>query len=201
MDQTTDQIEHALFSSLMEGNGAVPASGATPDLLTSNAWEEVIVGVYAYHYIYIYPLKHTHMYLSKWFLIGTKYAAGFSKRYTSYTSGVQVIVDAVQSRHKVYNKPGYICSGTLSCIALYFLINLSVRTFSVYDNKFLCFLNLIGTETNIYMECTSTVFKKCMICFICQPKFLLVESSLAFKHVILGVFLRALLGKLKGLLK
>lgn len=41
LDQTTDQIEHALFSSLMDGNGAVPASGATPDLLTSNAWEEV----------------------------------------------------------------------------------------------------------------------------------------------------------------
>jgi hypothetical protein len=45
----------------MDGNGAVPASGAPPDLLTSNAWEEVIVGVYEYHYIYIYPLKHTHV--------------------------------------------------------------------------------------------------------------------------------------------
>ncbi|XP_061956195.1 protein ROOT HAIR DEFECTIVE 3 homolog 2-like isoform X2 [Populus nigra] len=41
LDQTTDQIEHVLFSSLMDGNGAVPASGAPPDLLTSNAWEEV----------------------------------------------------------------------------------------------------------------------------------------------------------------
>jgi len=61
LNQTTDQIEHVLFASLMDGNGAVPASGAPPDLLTSNAWEEVIVGVYEYHYIYIYPLKHTHV--------------------------------------------------------------------------------------------------------------------------------------------
>ncbi|KAH8492682.1 hypothetical protein H0E87_022054 [Populus deltoides] len=41
LNQTTDQIEHVLFASLMDGNGAVPASGAPPDLLTSNAWEEV----------------------------------------------------------------------------------------------------------------------------------------------------------------
>ncbi|KAJ6358545.1 hypothetical protein OIU76_000288 [Salix suchowensis] len=71
LDKTADQIEHVLFSSLMDGNGSVPASRATSDPLASNAWEEVIVG--------------------------------FSRRYAAYTSGVQLIMDAVQSRHKVYN--------------------------------------------------------------------------------------------------
>lgn len=50
LDKTADQIEHVLFSSLMDGNGSVPASRAASDPLASNAWEEVIVGVYAYHY-------------------------------------------------------------------------------------------------------------------------------------------------------
>jgi hypothetical protein len=60
-------------------------------------------------------------------------------------------MDAVQSRHKVYNEPGYICSGTLSCIVLcIFLMNLSVRTFSVYANKFLCFLNLVRKLISIW---------------------------------------------------
>ncbi|KAG5223404.1 protein ROOT HAIR DEFECTIVE [Salix suchowensis] len=41
LDKTADQIEHVLFSSLMDGNGSVPASRATSDPLASNAWEEV----------------------------------------------------------------------------------------------------------------------------------------------------------------
>ncbi|KAJ6358275.1 hypothetical protein OIU76_000052 [Salix suchowensis] len=41
LDKTADQIEHVLFSSLMDGNGSVPASRAASDPLASNAWEEV----------------------------------------------------------------------------------------------------------------------------------------------------------------
>ncbi|KAI9381483.1 hypothetical protein POPTR_015G112600v4 [Populus trichocarpa] len=44
LDKLTDQIEHLLFSSLMDESGDIPSSqrtGATPDPLASNTWEEV----------------------------------------------------------------------------------------------------------------------------------------------------------------
>ncbi|CAK7336935.1 unnamed protein product [Dovyalis caffra] len=44
LDNMTDQINHVLFSSLMDGTGAVPSSqhtGATADPLASYTWEEV----------------------------------------------------------------------------------------------------------------------------------------------------------------
>ncbi|CAK7336934.1 unnamed protein product [Dovyalis caffra] len=44
LDNMTDQINHVLFSSLMDGTGAVPSSqntGATADPLDSYTWEEV----------------------------------------------------------------------------------------------------------------------------------------------------------------
>ncbi|KAG6746292.1 hypothetical protein POTOM_050830 [Populus tomentosa] len=43
LDKLTDQIEHLLFSSLMDESGDIPSSqrtGATPDPLASNTWEE-----------------------------------------------------------------------------------------------------------------------------------------------------------------
>jgi hypothetical protein len=56
LDKLTDQIEHLLFSSLMDESGDIPSSqrtGATPDPLASNTWEEVMVSmdVYPYHYM------------------------------------------------------------------------------------------------------------------------------------------------------
>ncbi|XP_011040350.1 PREDICTED: protein ROOT HAIR DEFECTIVE 3 homolog 2-like [Populus euphratica] len=44
LDKLTDQIEHLLFSSLMDESGDIPSSqrtGAAPDPLASNTWEEV----------------------------------------------------------------------------------------------------------------------------------------------------------------
>ncbi|KAB5525287.1 hypothetical protein DKX38_023036 [Salix brachista] len=44
LDKPTDEIEHLLFSSLMDESGDIPYSqrtGATPDPLASNKWEEV----------------------------------------------------------------------------------------------------------------------------------------------------------------
>ncbi|KAF9668157.1 hypothetical protein SADUNF_Sadunf15G0099700 [Salix dunnii] len=44
LDKLTDEIEHLLFSSLMDESGNFPSSqrtGATPDPLGSNTWEEV----------------------------------------------------------------------------------------------------------------------------------------------------------------
>ncbi|KAJ6294429.1 hypothetical protein OIU76_022493 [Salix suchowensis] len=44
LDKMTDEIEHLLFSSLMDESGDIPSSqrtGITPDPLASNTWEEV----------------------------------------------------------------------------------------------------------------------------------------------------------------
>jgi cytolysin (calcineurin-like family phosphatase) len=57
LDNTADQIENVLSSSLM---GAVPAV----DPLASNTWEEVIVGVRTSLYIHS-SIQNTRMYLLK----------------------------------------------------------------------------------------------------------------------------------------
>lgn len=112
LDEKPDKIENVLISSLMNEAVAISSSkdrssGPSSDPLASSTWEEVL------YYDDRCWFGVVIMLLLNNIIINNAHKLGLCKGYSDYTCAMQVLVEAVQSRDRIYGYSGHNSTGTI----------------------------------------------------------------------------------------